>query len=346
MQPKPTEAPAETPATAPVETAPPAAEPAAEAAPPAEAPRSVAELRAAALAKLTEGGDPEAPAPAETPAETTPSQREVASVTETTPTEPPKTPEPNPLEDRFAALVREKAALRKEREEWEAQRKAGQPEVPELAAIRRAKESGSPIQALMALGFTFEQAAEEALRGGPKQTQQPKEAPELKALREEVEALRQESKQRSQREEQAQQQAARAADVRVINDFATKAGEQYELVVAHGRVEQVYDVLLQRFQENQGEWEGGSPQAAMERALAQVQGQLEREADALLRTQWAQKRLSSAAPQQASPRPQAANGQTPKTLSNTHAAAAPPPAERPLTREELRQRALNVLTKG
>lgn len=333
------------------ETTPPPPPPAAVPEAPTPAPVAVPEarddatLRAQALGILEQALKPaEGTAAPEAP---------IADAPVPPPEEPKTDAKADPLAPRFEQLVKEKAAFRKESEAFQSEREKAKQEAAALEPLRRARESGDVLSALQALGFTFEQATRQAIHGekvkAPAALKADDEPESLKSVKAEIAELRAWRDEQKKQTEAAQTHAQRESDLSTIRDMAKASGDKYELVLEAKAESAAYEMALRQYAEAGNEWPAGGPKAAVEAALAHVQLQLEEQADALLRSQWAVRRLSSVGIKQEAPRPDAASGQKPppRTLSNSHVTAPPPrPPNSMPTDAELRASALATLTKG
>jgi hypothetical protein len=268
--------------------------------------------------------------------------RILAGASETTETPPPETPPAPPIEEvkaeppkeepkaepvskHLEQIAREKAQLRKEREEWLGQRKA---EESRMAKMQRFEEaaSTSKLKALRELGIDYEELTNEVL-GAPAQAK-PEVAPEVAALRKEMEELRAWKQAQEAQVKQTQELQARQGALDAISEYAKASGEKFSRVVALGREADAY-TLIDQFHGATGQLPGGSREAALEWALSEVDKQLTVEAEkwrTLLNVSGAPATVAPVVPKPAVTAPREA-GQTPRTLSNGLGTAAPTPTE-------------------
>jgi len=319
------------------------------------------------------------PAAAETPAPTSPQDfiAQAAAKLETAPevkpaaaakpapppAEPPKAEAPKPAEeakkpeDPFAtrwaqfteAQRRQRAEAEAHKAELRAEREAMRKEAAELDALRAAKASGSPVKALMALGWSYEDATAEVMGkpvSGRKEAEAQKADPELVALRQEVTKLRQE---REAEREAERHRAARAEYRNALVQAAAAKAEDFFLL--HGDEEAIDEALswAESYAQKHGVLPGESFEQAVQETLSHIQQKYEKRllSERVLTSAKVRQKLApvAEAPKPAD-RPQATSAKSPPpSLTNTLAAAAPPRTAKPepRTKEEFVAAAAAVL---
>lgn len=217
----------------------------------------------------------------------------------------------------------DKARLREERE-------AVRKDLQEADALRQAKASGSPVKALVAMGWSYEDATAEVLgKPLPGRKEAPEEAkvdPKVAALEQKLAAL--EAERAADREAQGEAQF-RAGLVKLAAD----GKERFEFV----RELDAYDEALEwakGYVKQHGALPGETPEKAMEAALAHVERKYEEtllKPGVLTSTKLRSKLQPVAeAPKPAADRPQATSAKSPPpSLTNSLAAAAPPRSAKP-----------------
>lgn len=311
---------------------------------PTTAPKSAAEYHAEAMALMGGGA---APAPAEPvaaePAVPNPpppgvkaEEPEQAKPEEGKAPEEEKPVEP-PAPKGFDVVVREKAALRKEKLEFEKQRK----EYEELKAAREIA-STDPIAAMSKLGLTYEQVTRAALglkraEGGAK-PEEKKDDPTLAAVKALEEKLA------------AQERRAQNAELRATLGTVTKAhADKLPLTTAMGMENQAVQYLQQYINET-GEMPAATLEDSLRVSLEAIEANLELQAKAWEGVLTKTRKPATVGTQVAAPKPavtSATSGQAkqPKSLTSSLTAPATPGADdEPQTDEDYRARALALLT--
>jgi hypothetical protein len=283
-------------------------------APAAAVPATDADYLAAATAAIATPAEPAAATPAATP----------AKAGEPAPAAAEKPKADDPWTKKWDDLT---AAQRKQREETEAtkaqlraEREEMRREAEGLAALRKAKDSANPIEALQALGFNYEQATDQVLgKYKPKEPEKPAVDPELAQLRAKVEAM-------EARESDQTERAAIAEFRAEMLKLATAESDKYELVLKTNSVDDAMDRILS-FAKAKGRLPGETREEAMRGVMDELEKHLETKyyPEAVLTASKVRSRLSPVAPKQAAARPQATTARSsPSSLTNTLAAAAPP----------------------
>lgn len=262
---------------------------------------------------------PEGGAPADKPKEQ-PGKGEQAPVADPKPEEPPppEQPKPESVAPKLAGLMRREAETRKKEEALKAKEAEVAEREKKIASIK------TPLDALMAHGYTYEQATDFIL-SGKKLTPELEAKSEIKDVRSQLAKI--------QADQARRESEAAAANVRVFqSQIQTHVGskpDEYEYIRAYKAEETVFDVINAHFA-NTGELLGGSPEEAIRLAAEEVEKHLETQTSAALTTKKFQSKLAAPeAPKPAAPGPQAISGQpkaAPRTLSNSQAAAVPPRA--------------------
>lgn len=230
----------------------------------------------------------------------------------------------------------EKAKLREDRE-------ALRRDQAELDLIRQAKASGRPVEALRALGWTYEDATNEVLGkplAGKREPEAAKVDPHVAKLQEKLQALEQTYAQERERAAEAEFRAG-------LVQLAAKEPDRFELVRAMGAYDEALAWTLSYVRDN-GCLPGETQAQAMEEALAQIERRHEERLlkPEVLTAKKVRQRLTPAeAPKPAAARPQASPAKTQSTLTNPLAAAAPPKAAKPEPRtpDEFRAAAAAIL---
>lgn len=263
------------------------------------------------------------------------------------PADPPPPKKDDPFAARFAEFAKAQRELRVEREAFKAEQRDREEhwrrQTADFDVIRKAKESASPIQALQALGYSYEQATDEVLgkyQPKTKQPEAPKQDPELVEMKRELQQLK--------AERDAERERAAVASFRsAMVEKAKSGGEKYQLVDAADAYDEAVGLVVSHFQTH-GELPGGTSEAAIEMALDFVERRLDGLSERVLTTSKVRSRLQPpAAPKPAAPAagPQATTARSPSTLTNTLAAAAPPRTaqDEPKTPEDYRAAAAALL---
>ena len=271
-----------------------------------------------------EEGVVEKPAPAPAPA---PTQTQKA--------EPPPAAPPAKTEDLPALLkiARERDAFRKEVEPLKPYVEALKVLSPtEAQRLAQARQSGDPVAALAALGFTHQQYTQKLLAMPPedaKTEEPPKASPdlsELQTLKQEVAALKAER-------EQAQIQQSRAGLLAQMKTIV-KDNPKFDLINKTEDVEGIERVLLQ-YHTQYGTLPGSTMEESVLLAAEMYEAQLKKEADRWQKVLTGFKEGAPVNPAKAPESPPSAGTVQTRTLTNANTSAPAAVRTVPKTREEI-----------
>jgi hypothetical protein len=268
--------------------------------------------------------------------------------------EPDKKTDDKPefLKGAFDKLTTEKAALRKERESFAAERK----ELEALAA-KGAKyaDAKTPMELLRAAGFSWKDAAEEMTGLRPEGEEEPEKPTKQKGEKLKLEDIDPEAA-KDLAEFRAERARKHETEVRakltdVAKAHAEKGGEKFKFVAKLGEYDKALDFINEHFAKH-GELPGATPTEAMEIALTYVEANLRKEAE-----KWkgvltggqddgTQESADEAVRESAVSQAESDRAVSSKTLTNTSGGRPTNNSKQPSSPEEYRAAALAELTKA
>jgi hypothetical protein len=292
---------------------------------------------------------PEEAAPTESPAETPVESAPTDPATqEAKPDEkPPEKKEA--LSPRLAAIAKAEAKLRAERDEFKKESEALKAE-RETLTKREALKKQNRRAWLKQEGVSYEELTHDFLSGVPEdvaaevaKADEAGDTPKVLELLAQVKAMQDE---RAAEKQEAANRASAEYHDRVTSEVKA-GGDKYELVLAHPSGMATVWALINEVARVDGKVL--TPDEAASKVEAQLESELETGIAPLLKTKKGQAKLGNVAPKQAVTTPESKQGQpvaVTRTLTNSHAATAPParPRELPmaeriaLAKEELRRR--------
>lgn len=247
-----------------------------------------------------------------------------------------ETPAPKPPgADRFAALAKKERAIQKQLAEV----KAAQAKI-QAYDRDRASAKQNPIKALEAMGLSYEEITNFILNG-----QKPTPELELKAVRDEVEALKKQDLDRQARAKQLAKERAEREYQETLNEFKEEVGsfldenkDSYELTTMYNGNEIIEATIEQHFKST-------GKLMSIKEAAELVEAYFEEQVKAATKTKKFQKTDQSSEKVKDQVKKEMGTKQASPTLSNNITSSAPSllPAK---TEADRLQRAMAALAKG
>lgn len=255
---------------------------------------------------------------------------------------------PESLKASFEKLTSERAALRKEREAFLAEKKALEEKANASGKFAEAK---SPMELLRAAGFTWKDAVAEVTGIRPdgddehdpvnqrRHSRKTEEEPKKLTLADiDPDAARDLAEFRKQREEQSRK-AGRELVHNKLKEFATKNEEKFQFVSKLGEFDAALDFINSYYMEHK-QLPGVTPEETMEVALAHVESNLRKQAERFRSLTMPAESADVQGDERAASRPASDDGAFSKTLSNNSGGRTTQNSKQPSTPEEYRAAAL------
>lgn len=258
---------------------------------------------------------------------------------------------PDSLKASFEKLTSERAALRKEREAFMAEKQALLEQAKESGKFAKFAEAKSPMELLRAAGFTWRDAVQEVsgirpegddesdpVNRAPKRSR--KEEPEKKLTLADIDpdAARDLAEFRKQREE-----ASRAKGREMVNnrlkEFTNKNSDKFKFVQKLGEFDAALDFIESYYAEHK-QLPGVTPEETMEVALSHVESNLRKQAERFRGLTADQESAVVDSEESAVDEPARDDGSVGKTLSNFSGGRSTSNSKQPSTPEEYRAAAL------
>lgn len=282
----------------------------------------------------------EAPAPEattdESPAaggEQPPEQTEGEAPKEEKPAEPPIT-------ERFAALARQEKRFRQEVQEFR-----NSEDVRNAREFAKLRESGNPLAAMEALGFTYQMITDAVLGEDTKEPPDP-----IESLRDEIAQLKEDRKKESDEKARRAAAQAEAAFKQEIETEIKGAGSEYDLLNKFGDYDLVYDVIAEHYEDTKTDSSPGQIMPIAE-AARRVEAYLEEQVEKLLNSDKVRSKFTASSGGDQQPQVTQEPQQPPsdsRTLSNdviSSVSQAPSTGNSLLDDEASKRRATEVLEK-
>ncbi len=266
-----------------------------------------------------------------------------------TPTTPPvdvkETPKEEPMSARFAALARKAKQIEADKAALKAERSQADGERAEFNKWKedqgKPKTRKTPIEALMAEGYSYEDAAQYVMNDNRETPEMKIKQFETKLEKMEREALEKEEAKLTSAKQESEAQATKAIEdfKGSIASFMTENAETYELIATNldpeEAIDQVYELISANFEATKAE---GKPVILSPKEAAEmIEAYLEERVEKSLATKKLQSKLKPAdEPKKGS----AVDAYTSKTLSNSVTASSGTAKQPPKDDNDRIQRAL------
>ena len=220
------------------------------------------------------------------------------------------------------SLTERESANKREREAWQQERDTVQKELAEMKELISAVKSGDPIEALTKLGMDFNELAARAANGGKPSTDH--------LVKEQAERVARLEKQLEAEREQRAREAEQIAIDNYKSDIAklVAADDRFELIRLQGEEEEVFNVILNHFENTKTKDKPGEV-LSTEVAAEMVENYLLQKANKYAKA----KKLGLMSQQAAVPAPQPKAQVVAQTINN-NMSQSPDRGNKPMTRAE------------
>jgi hypothetical protein len=290
---------------------------------------------------MSDAPQPAAPV-ADPAAAVAPASPEQSAAPAQSPEQPQQTPKERADAERFAALVRRESALQKQRSEFKAQQDevARWREQAKANEERLAKAKANPLEALKALGLSYEDVTAFVLNDS-----RPTPDLEIRSVREEIAAIRREREEQARADAEAEKQRLQSEQAAVLDGFRAETTafidsrvDDYELIRLQGAHGAVVDYIAQQYAQSVRD---GQPRILTQKEAADhIEARLVEQAEKIAATKKFQAKLAAA---RAAPSDKLSGTPAPRRTVSNDLAATTPHSSPALTDAERIKRAIAAL---